>query len=987
MSPPSFDPELLARHDAFARALAHRLVHEDDRAEDLSQTAWLAALENPPQELRSWPAWMAAVLRNQARKLRRTEGRRTALERQAPRPEGPPAPDEIRHKEEQRRRLVEAVLALAEPYRAVLLLRYYENLPPREVARRLNVPVETARTRIKRGLEQLRARLDQDPGGRAAWCAALSVFLPSPAAAPAAPPIQPAAPAASSLAPILAMSTPTKAILATAVLAIASLAFLQLRQRPRASAPPALEAQAMAAAPAAAAGGADASAVSLESAAGRAELAPQPSAGSTAPPPFGSLLLHVRWGADQAPAEDIGVRVLMWNAPNPYVNMLRGVTAADGSVRFERVHAGAVNIELDRCEPVNARVQAGEETELTTEVPPGFALRGTVVDTEGRPVANAGVWLSHQGGYDEGRIVARSDFQGRFAVRDVSSGHWLGARADGYQPSLLQLLVGSVGGTMTLELALRATACTVLGRVLDPEGNPVVGATVTAGTPEQGYARLPDGSPGSFPPPACARTDPDGRYRAGDVAPGMVQVAARAGDYAIARRTLEILPGQAATLDFHLQPGVTLFGTVHGAAGEPVKGAEVSVGEWGPLYTSGWSGADGGFRLDGLEAGAFTAHVDGGERGRASSAFEAAPGQLLHWKCTLALGLEISGRVLDDQSAPLAGWTVSLESEENTGEGFDFDSVSSDADGRFRFRNCHDHRHRVDVRPPEGGVFPVAVQTGVRPDGAELLFLIAAAQRPSVRLRGRIVDGPQGLSAAVTMHPWRHGASVSPIETPAATGEFELGPYPPGEWNLIVRPASGPELRLGPKELHPHDTWDLGTIRIDPPGSLRVHLDLPPELPADQVFLQVYQLGSQRQEQAALAGDVATFGALPPGDYQLFVCGAQVASELIPFTILSSLETRLDLRPRAGIPVIFRVGEAQPQPGTHTGRLQVRDSAGALLLDCPTWWREQERFQSQFSFAPGDYHVTATTKDGRRVERALHVAASADPAPLELLVP
>jgi RNA polymerase sigma-70 factor (ECF subfamily) len=64
-----------------------------------------------------------------------------------------------------RRRLVAALLALEEPYRAALLLRYFEDLSVPEVALRLGVPLETARTRLRRGLARLRERLDQERRG------------------------------------------------------------------------------------------------------------------------------------------------------------------------------------------------------------------------------------------------------------------------------------------------------------------------------------------------------------------------------------------------------------------------------------------------------------------------------------------------------------------------------------------------------------------------------------------------------------------------------------------------------------------------------------------------------------------------------------------------------------------------------------------------------------------------------------------------------
>jgi RNA polymerase sigma-70 factor (ECF subfamily) len=57
------------------------------------------------------------------------------------------------------RAVVDAVLALPEPCRVAVLLRFFDELPPREIAERVGAPVETVRTRIKRGIELLRTRL------------------------------------------------------------------------------------------------------------------------------------------------------------------------------------------------------------------------------------------------------------------------------------------------------------------------------------------------------------------------------------------------------------------------------------------------------------------------------------------------------------------------------------------------------------------------------------------------------------------------------------------------------------------------------------------------------------------------------------------------------------------------------------------------------------------------------------------------------------
>ena len=52
------------------------------------------------------------------------------------------------------RELVDIVTGLDEPYRTTVLLRYIHGLEPRELALRQGVPLETVRTRLKRGLER-----------------------------------------------------------------------------------------------------------------------------------------------------------------------------------------------------------------------------------------------------------------------------------------------------------------------------------------------------------------------------------------------------------------------------------------------------------------------------------------------------------------------------------------------------------------------------------------------------------------------------------------------------------------------------------------------------------------------------------------------------------------------------------------------------------------------------------------------------------------
>ncbi len=167
------DAELLVEHRSFMRELARRLVMDDHRAEDVVQETCLAALRRPPRAETLRP-WLARVVRNIALNSRRAEGRRDARERSIPPPLDEPSPEDIVARLRTQGLVVAALQDLGEAYRSALYLRFYEELPPREIARRLGIPVETVRSRIRRGLEALRTRLDSEYGGdRGSWCVAL----------------------------------------------------------------------------------------------------------------------------------------------------------------------------------------------------------------------------------------------------------------------------------------------------------------------------------------------------------------------------------------------------------------------------------------------------------------------------------------------------------------------------------------------------------------------------------------------------------------------------------------------------------------------------------------------------------------------------------------------------------------------------------------------------------------------------------------------
>lgn len=173
---PDQDPYIaheLLSHQTFLRRLASDLVGED--ADDLVQDVWQRALERPPHHARQLRGWLARVARNLAANRWRGEARRA--EREELRASEQPAAQELEARFELRKELVGALDTLSPSSREAILLRYFEGLAPRDIARRQGIPVATVKTRLRRGLAQLREALDQRRGGdRAEWLSAVAAL-------------------------------------------------------------------------------------------------------------------------------------------------------------------------------------------------------------------------------------------------------------------------------------------------------------------------------------------------------------------------------------------------------------------------------------------------------------------------------------------------------------------------------------------------------------------------------------------------------------------------------------------------------------------------------------------------------------------------------------------------------------------------------------------------------------------------------------------
>lgn len=168
--------EALLSNSAWIRPLAASLVRDAASVDELIQEAWAEVLRRPPGEVANAAGWLRTTLRRVVARQRESERSRRVRERLAARAEALAPEHELEERARLHRDLLDHVLALDEADRSVLLQRFYENLPPSEIARRSGAPVATVKSRLQRALERLRQRLDERFEDRDQWALALLVF-------------------------------------------------------------------------------------------------------------------------------------------------------------------------------------------------------------------------------------------------------------------------------------------------------------------------------------------------------------------------------------------------------------------------------------------------------------------------------------------------------------------------------------------------------------------------------------------------------------------------------------------------------------------------------------------------------------------------------------------------------------------------------------------------------------------------------------------
>ncbi len=970
MSVPSFNLEsAMTDHGPFLRRLAQSLVRNSADADDLVQDVWIAAAGARSGVIREPRAWLATVLRRRAA----SEGRRLrpeSLGGAAPETQSrESAQDEVLHQLERETKLQQALVALEEPYRSALYLRFHDGLKPKAIAERMDVPVKTVNSWLHRGLQKLRDELDGAYGGgeegRAAWLSGMALLATGGRAA------SHAAPSAAS--GIAGAKISSAAVALVAGLAVATVgAGLWWHQRTETVAP--LGEPPIASSSEVTLAGVTGPAAGALAATGPAKA--RTLAGS-AVDPAGSLAP----GAGATASAEHGVEVVVTAcrvsgepvAGHPLVLTQRGWSGTPGAESLLTTDAnGRVAFQVDPdlkyqlsdmlgsnwlyLDDELASLEEGGTLSKALLLRPTTAVSGRVVDSVGEPQPGATIYATYMDNRGTSWFpIAEADAAGHYAI-EAGDQMLFEAVVPGRLPSEAVLPMrapangGGASGAREVDLVIGPVGATLSGRVVDGEGTPVEGAAVTAGL----FAA--QGEPLDHtrrPSPVLVFTDANGRFEYPVALPsGEQPIAASAPGYAT-NSFVESFDGEPKELTITLTGGVTIEGRVVRPDGSPAAGASVALSDpearwWDTFYGprhGDYTDDEGRFELIhvGAEAGELRArHADGAvlKARLAWTRSENEPAGI-----QLAEGQVIAGRVVDEYGQPLQGLVVdgTMGNFERT-DGL----IMTDEDGKFRLSSLphpssslpegFDARWKVSVRTNDNSMrVEIAAVEGVSPGTLDLEIVAAIPAPTTAFIEGRIAGFGDGIPPNTTLFLSQQTGKKLTEETnraidfDPATGDFHFGPIAPGTYGLVIYlPNSGEIASLEGIVVGDGDVKEVGEISSANAGAAEVTLsvELPDIFPEGQLpgLIRDQQLelvsAHRRYEMKSIDGGWRTAHPMPPGTYELQRRSGEVLCiPRVPVTIEAGVNAEVQVQAVVGRPMMIW---ALMDPAADWGRVELR---------------------------------------------------------------
>lgn len=751
MTPVPDDTERLLAETGWVHDLARRLVAsgDRDRASDVAQETLVRALRRPLGPIDNLRGWLAAVAQSVARRFHRDDRRRARAFAQLPERGPAESAAAVFERTQRQRDVMTAVLALAEPYRSAVLLRFQAGLGYAAIAAQLGVPVETVRTRIKRGLQQLRERLDAQHGSTAAWAGPI-LGMGWQLAVPATAAVGMQAGAAVLAAGLVLVAVvgwvvrggaewpdPAQADLATVPLAGVDQEHAAPTALPGDPLPPV-----------------------------RIAAGPNPATGMgrTVEPPA-SLDLGISFGSVRGVVVDgVGgfpLAAATLSVPRMGVTFTgeadlrtdyvvaqrRFAVAADGSFQLDEVPWGPSSEVVVECEGYAARQFALAELALgaaiaaeqsVLDVGPvallrGEPIRGRVVALDGAsPVGDAVLSLGVAATLVRWQRLGEARPDGTFVfpthVAGAGATQILSARSSAGDGWCVVPWVMPPGG-LTVVLRPRATlVCTVV----DDTGVPVPAAGVLVTAPQAPFQDRPRIVENGTLAPRLhefARTAGDGAARLAAITLGEVGnrssrhlLTVTAPGHRAERRTIDLAPGDnEVRVVLHRGALAAVRGVVVTPAGQPISAVEVLIGT-----TTVATDAEGAFAVDAVDFASAERELEVDAPGyvalRLPLSANERPGDV-ELRIVLQPGAPVVGVVRDQHGDPVAGARIEYRRDART-------VTTTAADGTFTLPALPLGSVPLRCSPPTLGLqFAGSVDVDVPADARDSLTLTLSRQR------------------------------------------------------------------------------------------------------------------------------------------------------------------------------------------------------------------------------------------------------------------
>ncbi len=690
----------------------------------------------------------------------------------------------------------------------------------------------------------------------------------------------------------------------------------------------------------------------------------------------------------------------------------RATSGADGAYELQGLEEGVVAIWAARAGSIpsqRALLKVPEIASFDLELRSGAVLTGLVTDVaDGTPVADVEVRAVCYESNQQSVGAATTDAEGRYTITDlpeamlntvsVDRPGWVVQPDDGKQV-WLQLALPH-GETVTHDIRLRRAA-DLVGVVRGPDG-PLADANVNF------YHQQPGGGFGS----RSATTDATGRFRLQGVYEGKGIVQIRASGHfqrdfpeqywqELQNGTVpeawgvEMPTTGTVEKEFLLERCARLSGTVYGADGAPLAGAQVT--SWSSsASTKTTTAADGTYALDGVAAGS-TASVNVSAEGHCgdSRSIERGDGSAQSGvDFHLVATKHVRGTVRSADGAPLqAAWVQVVAAPQPPPQ--DQPWQWQDPDHRFdRFGKepvRADGSFDVELRSKVGKFVVRAGAAGGTPtmsqpfdvDESRAEYDVDVTLRDALTVTGRVVADATG-DPVVGAHvgfgrrhpmadtqPWYDQNNPTPIVAVTdADGRFVARADADGAYKLTADATGFVQARARVDVPRAGDV-DL-RLKAQCVIAGRVHLaDGSPVQGAQVTYERVGASGEQpMMQQPALTGTNGAFrlSDLAPGRYTLHVASGWASKVNIRPLAMPSVEAGredLDVTVEAGLVISGRIID---DTGAGVGEIWVQCQRENAESDPDQWTGAQTAHDGAFEIVGlrDGTHTLGFTDNGQR---------------------